>query len=89
LPVHDDSIVDELVVTKYSVQPYATQDIFLERLQAILDDKEGYERKHKAVLEHMPLFDYTTLYPFDTYICISSKLRYIPKLATEEVVGVL
>jgi hypothetical protein len=68
LPVHDDSIVNRLVVTKYSVELYATQDIFLERLQAVLDDKEGYERKHKAVLEHMPLFDYTTLYPFDTYM---------------------
>lgn len=68
LPVHNDSITNRLVVTKYSMEAYATQEIFLERLRTILDDKEGYERKHKAVLEHIPLFDYTTLYPFDTYM---------------------
>eukprot|EP00980_Cylindrotheca_fusiformis_P022674 scaffold9548_cov108-Cylindrotheca_fusiformis.AAC.6 len=68
LPVHNDTIVNRLVLTKYSIKPYATQDVFLRRLQTILEDEEGYKRKHQAVLDHRPLFDYTTLYPFDTYM---------------------
>lgn len=65
LPVHNDSS-HALNVTRHSVRPQATQEIFLQRLQAILNDEQGYERRHKAVLEHIPFFDYTTLHPFDT-----------------------
>jgi hypothetical protein len=67
LPVHNNSS-PTLNVTRRSVRPLATQEVFLKRLQDILNDKEGYERRHKAVVEHIPLFDYATLYPFDTYM---------------------
>jgi hypothetical protein len=70
LPVHDDSSHPgpNLKVTRHSVRPQATQEVFLKKLQDILNDTEGYARRHKAVVEHIPLFDYTTLYPFDTYM---------------------
>jgi hypothetical protein len=70
LPVHNDSSHSspDLSVTRHSVRPQATQEVFMKRLQDILNDTEGYARRHKAVVEHIPLFDYTTLYPFDTYM---------------------
>mmetsp|Transcript_20822 Transcript_20822/g.51115 ORF Transcript_20822/g.51115 Transcript_20822/m.51115 type:complete len:397 (+) Transcript_20822:209-1399(+) len=68
LPVHNDSIESRLKLTTHSLEPYATKEIFLQRLEAIIKDTEGYERRHKAVLEHIPLFDYATLYPFDTFM---------------------
>ena len=46
----------------------AIQDNFLYRIARIMNDKAGYDRRYKAVLEHIPLFDYTTIYPFDTYM---------------------
>jgi hypothetical protein len=71
-----------LNVTRRSVRPLATQEVFLKRLQDILNDKEGYERRHKAVVEHIPLY-----IPL-THTCIYSKLSSIPKFARGEVVGV-
>jgi hypothetical protein len=56
---------------------------FLKRSQVILNDKECYyERRHKAVVEQIPLCSSLT------HTCISSKLSSIPKLARGEVGGV-
>ena len=41
---------------------------FLSSLQGILQDRDGYQRRYDAVLTHQPLFDWETLYPFDTYM---------------------
>jgi hypothetical protein len=41
---------------------------FLQALHTILHDGQGYEKKHQAILQHRKLFDWTTLYPFDTYM---------------------
>lgn len=75
LPVHDDTGKQKKngggrthAVTRHSVRATADKDIFDQRLRAILKDEKGYRAKHQNVLEHIPLFDYTTLYPFDTYM---------------------
>jgi hypothetical protein len=59
-----------LNVTRRSVRPLATQEVFFKRLHDILNGKEGYGRRPKAVVEHI------TLYPFDTYIHV-----YLPSWA--------
>lgn len=46
----------------------AVQDNFLSRIARILNDTAGYERKRQAILDHIPFFDMTTIYPFDTYM---------------------
>lgn len=68
LPVHDDTAFSGQPVTKFSVRKKPSQEAFLDGLQKILDDKEGYERRRKKILEHNPLFDHETMYPFDTYM---------------------
>ncbi|KAL3942369.1 MAG: hypothetical protein SGBAC_003435 [Bacillariaceae sp.] len=69
LPVHDDTAYSgQLSVTKFSVRKTPSQEAFLESLQKILDDKEGYESRRQKILEHNPLFDHETMYPFDTYM---------------------
>jgi len=55
-------------VTRHSLLPPAEQGIFGQRLRDILQDEGGYKSRHHKLLEHIPLFDYTTLYPFDTYM---------------------
>jgi hypothetical protein len=45
------------------------RDDFWSRLQRVLqNDDGGYQARHQAVLQHRPWFDWTTLYPFDTYM---------------------
>lgn len=44
------------------------ETVFKESMERILADEEGYQRKHKAVLKNRILFDWTTPYPFDTYM---------------------
>ena len=39
-----------------------------EERREFADDKEGYERRLQKIIEHNPLFDHETLYPFDTYM---------------------
>lgn len=68
LPVHNDADETKRTVSKYSLRPPSTEDSFLKGLEAIVNDKEGYEKRHQKVMEHRPLFDYSTLYPFDTYM---------------------
>jgi hypothetical protein len=41
---------------------------FLGSLYVILSDVDGYREKHQTVLKNYHLFDYSTLYPFDTYM---------------------
>ena len=41
---------------------------FLIALKDIIHDEKGYHEKQKAVLQNKPLFDWTTLHPFDTYM---------------------
>ena len=53
---------------------------FIESLQAVLDDPNGYEQRQAAVFEHQPLFDWQTLYPFDTYMYMLQKDLY-PKIS--------
>jgi hypothetical protein len=45
-----------------------TQKPFLEAINRILVDDGLLEQKHQAVLENRQLFDWTTLFPFDTYM---------------------
>jgi len=45
-----------------------TRDEFLAALRNILQDVETFQRKLQAVLQHRHLFDWHTLYPFDTYM---------------------
>ncbi|KAL3933608.1 MAG: hypothetical protein SGBAC_010322, partial [Bacillariaceae sp.] len=54
--------------SRYSMLPPASESSVLERMSAILNDEKGYEERHHKILQHMPLFDYTTLHPFDTYM---------------------
>ncbi|CAJ1939580.1 unnamed protein product [Cylindrotheca closterium] len=77
LPVHDDTGAKNgkkktggptHKVTIHSLRAAANCDIFEERLRPILKDEAGYQAKHEKILQHIPLFDYTTLYPFDTYM---------------------
>ncbi|KAL3936118.1 MAG: hypothetical protein SGBAC_008500 [Bacillariaceae sp.] len=73
LPVHNDtgkkmSGGRTHTVTQHSLRAVADKDVFEQRLRAILNDKEGYQAKRQKILEHIPLFDYSTLYPFDTYM---------------------
>jgi hypothetical protein len=47
----------------------ATQTSFLASLTELVYDKAGdYHEKYQALMEHRHLFDWTTLYPFDTYM---------------------
>ena len=41
---------------------------FLNRLDDILQDTEGYNDRHHAVLQHRDLVDWNTLHPFDMYM---------------------
>jgi hypothetical protein len=66
LPVHNYSKTAGMPRTMYSLEPDTTRSSFLRALNKILEDEEGYQRRHEAVLRHRKLFDYTTLYPFDT-----------------------
>ena len=68
LPVHNCSHVTKRPCTKQSLEPDTTKEMFVEGMERILADKEGYEQTHRAVLANRELFDYTTLYPFDTYL---------------------
>ena len=69
LQLHDESDMKSRRKNMLYQPTYVlSEQSFLEKLQLIIDDEDGYERKHKAVIEHAPLFDYTTIYPFDTYM---------------------
>ena len=46
----------------------STRQAFLDSLNHILQDMEGYHRRHDAIIQNRPLFDWTTLIPFDTYM---------------------
>lgn len=46
----------------------AASSSFLQALKAILQDEQGYQERQAAILQHRALFDWTTLYPFDTYM---------------------
>ena len=41
---------------------------FLERIEWLMNDHDGYEQRQKAVVDHIPFFDMTTIFPFDTYM---------------------
>lgn len=41
---------------------------FIEKLQTILHDDDGYKERHEAVLQHRHLVDWMTLHPFDLYM---------------------
>jgi hypothetical protein len=45
-----------------------TKHHFVEELQTTLQDKHDYQRKHQTLMEYRHLFDWKTLYPFDTYV---------------------
>ena len=68
LPVHTYTSLYTEYRTKTSFHPNTTKEKFLSGLEKIVEDKEGYDRRHRAILENMKLFDYTTLYPFDVYM---------------------
>lgn len=53
---------------RYSILPPASESSVLDRLDRILSDEKGYEERYQKILQHMALFDYTTLHPFDTYM---------------------
>ena len=72
LPVHNYSQVTGMPRTKTSLlyPETTTQQDFLQGLLHILQDVEGYQKRQTAILENMELFDYTTIYPFDVYMCL-------------------
>jgi hypothetical protein len=41
---------------------------FLQSLESVLQDKEGYKRRQEDILQNRKLFDWMTLHPFDTYM---------------------
>lgn len=53
---------------KSAAQAKAIEQEFISGLEAILNDHEGYQRRLKTVLDHIPFFDLSTLYPFDTFM---------------------
>lgn len=69
IPVHNDSTAySEDPVTRFSLTENAVEALFLSRLQHVLEDEEGYRKRHQAVLDHLDFFDIRTLYPFDTFL---------------------
>ena len=46
----------------------ATKNLFQTRIRQILNDEMLYDEKLKAVIAHQQLFDWKTLFPFDTYM---------------------
>ncbi|CAJ1959359.1 unnamed protein product [Cylindrotheca closterium] len=54
--------------SRYSMLPPASESTVLERMDAIVHDEKGYEERYHKILQHIPLFEYTTLHPFDTYM---------------------
>jgi hypothetical protein len=46
----------------------STKLSFSVSLGDILRDEEGYKKRHQKVLENRHLFDWTSLYPFDSYM---------------------
>lgn len=70
LPIHNLShyIVSNRRAGRFQMNEDQVESYFLKRIERIHRDKDGYERRHRAVLEHSPFFDMTTSYPFDTYM---------------------
>lgn len=62
--------------SRLSMLPPASESNFLERLNIILSDEKGYEERYRKILQHMLLFDYTTLHPFDTYMYLFQAALY-------------
>ena len=46
-------------------------DTFLETIDAIYRDTEGYERRHANILSNSDLFNWTTIVPFDTMMQVA------------------
>jgi Exostosin family len=44
------------------------QSQFMKQLEDILQDAEGYKKRHDAVLQHRHFVDWNTLHPFDIYM---------------------
>ncbi|KAL3936609.1 MAG: hypothetical protein SGBAC_008113, partial [Bacillariaceae sp.] len=69
IPLHNDTTAySEDPVTRFSMTENSVEAVFNGRLQRVLDDEEGYRKRHDAVIDHMEFFDMTTIYPFDTYM---------------------
>jgi hypothetical protein len=59
------------------------QTAFLEAIDNILADQQGYEEKLATLLENQGLFDWTTLTPFDTYMFMLSRHLWPDTSSTE------
>jgi len=46
----------------------SNQQIFLDTLDRLVDDAEGYKHLQRNVMENRDLFDYHSIVPFDTYM---------------------
>jgi hypothetical protein len=46
--------------------PLSSQTNFSTALNNVIRDKKGYQERYQAVLENRKLFDWTTMFPFDT-----------------------
>ena len=71
----DDNDDDDTKIT--------TQESFLQRLTEILQDEETYQRKYKTLLANKHLFDWETLYPFDTYMYMLQAKLYPETITTK------
>lgn len=66
LPVYDSSTTNNN--TGLPLDDTALEVNFMKRFEAILNDKLGYEQRRRAVVQHIPFFDYNTIHPFDTFM---------------------
>ena len=70
LPVYNHSAKTGMPREKFTLNENddTTEEVFLNGLQKIITDVEGYELRYNSIIDNLELFDYTTLYPFDVYL---------------------